>query len=130
MSGTASAHPQPVSFGDADPSDSDVYALDCRQAMAARADKIADVALDTIWRSDGAPMQSADFGITNLAVIPGGTSVPLPSGPLAVDAGTFVSWRGAGGIAGSSYLAKLVFSLASGNSINRTVMINTPDFIG
>jgi hypothetical protein len=131
MSAYVGPHPAPPVFGDADWSDNDAYGLDCRANMALRGDQIAGASLVGVTRQDGAALQSGDLAVTAVGVVPAGTTIyGVPGGPVTATAGMFVAWKGQGGIAGSGYLVKLLLTLASGGTINRTVAINVPSYVG
>lgn len=123
-------HPQPPVFGDADYRDNDAYGLDCRAANAARNDIITAAALVGVFRIDGAQLQDGDLAVTAVGVVTAGVTVALPGGPFVATTGNFLAWRAQGGLAGSSYGVTLALTYASGPVINRTVIINTPPYVG
>lgn len=125
-----SAHPAPPVFGDADYLDDDTYGLDCRRNMELRNTTIAGVVLVGVTRQDGAAMGPDDLAVSAVGVVDAGVTIQLPGGPVVATAGTFVSWKATGGNSGVGYLVKLAFTLLSGDVINRTIIINIPQYVG
>lgn len=126
-----SAHPPPPVFGDADARDSDTYGLDCRMNMALRGDYITGASLVAVTRRDNIAISGGDLSVTGVGVVPAGTTIYLPTGPVVATLGMFVSWVASGGIPGVTYLVTIALILASsGRPINRTVVIGVLPYVG
>lgn len=128
-----SGYPPPVNpaipvFGWASFQDNDTYYLDCRDNMDRRGDYIDVATLVSVTRADRRSIVSGDFAATDVGVVPEGTLVP-PLGILA-PLGKIISWQGAGGLASVTYLVTINLALHSGNEINRTTEVQTPQFVG
>lgn len=127
MSGS---YPSPPVFGASDWRDTDAYGLDCRVSMTLRSDSLVSAVSGSLARTDGQPIGSADLAVYNVGVVPSGTIVYLPTGPVVAASGMFVAWNASGGIANSEYLLTLTLTLASSGVLHRTVQINTPPYVG
>ena len=102
-------------FTPADYQDDDTYGEDCTAEMAARQTTILSVALDTVTRADNIPTSASDMQISNVTVLSGGVKF---------------AWKGVGGIINTTYYIRFKLVLASGDTINRTVCVIVPRYVG
>lgn len=123
-------HPRPPEFGDADWRNVDTFGIDCTLNMATRGDTIVSVALVAVTRDDLKAITGADYTVSNLAVVPGGTVINGVGGPWIALAGCWVAWTGTGGVAAMGYLITVAITLASGAVLNVTAHLTTPSFVG
>lgn len=102
-------------FSPADWQDNDTYGEDCTTEMTARATTISSVGTPLVTRTDNRPIGPNDMQISNISIL---------------SAGLKFGWKGSGGVRGIGYIIKFPLQLASGDLINRAVVIPIPRFVG
>jgi hypothetical protein len=102
-------------FSGADWQDNDTYGEDCTDEMANRQTTISSVGTPLVSRTDNKSIGPNDLVISNISILA---------------AGLKFGWKGSGGVRGIGYIVKFPLQLASGDLINRSVVIPIPQFVG